>query len=101
MHDDEKSEAKPEEPKTSGLPEEMTKQFEAPKSEEKDAEQSEELVEKPMLGPVILGGRKSYRRKISIAVLVLVLLAIGAVLGYTFAQNKATNDAAKSSISAN
>ncbi|HWT55891.1 MAG TPA: YHYH protein [Candidatus Microsaccharimonas sp.] len=51
-----------------------------------------EAIDKPQLGPVVLGGRKSYRKQIGIVLLILVLLAIGGVLGYTYAQNKAAND---------
>lgn len=51
-------------------------------------------IDKPQLGPVVLGGKKSYRKQIGIVLLVLVLLAIGAVLGYTYAQNKAAEKSA-------
>lgn len=56
------------------------------------ASQQAETIEKPQLGPVVLGGKKSHRKQIGMAILVLLLLAIGAVLGYTYAQNKAAND---------
>lgn len=48
-----------------------------------------ETIDKPQLGPVVLGGKKSYRKQIGLALLLLILLAMGAVLGYTYSQNKA------------
>jgi hypothetical protein len=86
MQDDDK----PQESTTSGLPEEITNQFSAPQQSSVDAAE----IVKPQLGPVVLGGHKSYRKKIGIAVLILVLLAIGAVLGYTYAQNKTADEPA-------
>lgn len=56
-----------------------------------------EAIDKPQLGPVVLGGKKSYRKQIGIVLLVLILLAIGGVLGYTYSQNKAAEKPAATS----
>jgi hypothetical protein len=65
-------EPKPEAPKTSGLPEEMTSQFETPKPVDPEAR-----IENPIQGPVVVVGKKSHR-KLWLTLALVLLLAAGA-----------------------